>query len=151
MAATLANGGICPITGERVLSTEAVRNTLSLMHSCGMYDFSGQMAFHVSNKQDVMEKALHCVTTKIGIISLPRTNGTFSLSFSSHRWACLQNQEYPVQFCWWSPMWWEWCAGLLHWTGLETVSEEYTSVRQENSFCFIIFRPLMFCFFTLMF
>ncbi|XP_075997232.1 glutaminase 2b [Genypterus blacodes] len=47
MAATLANGGICPITGEHVLSPEAVRNTLSLMHSCGMYDFSGQMAFHV--------------------------------------------------------------------------------------------------------
>lgn len=49
MAATLANGGICPITGERVLSAEAVRNTLSLMHSCGMYDFSGQFAFHVSH------------------------------------------------------------------------------------------------------
>ena len=49
MAATLAHGGICPITGERVLSAEAVRNTLSLMHSCGMYDFSGQMAFHVSH------------------------------------------------------------------------------------------------------
>ncbi|XP_008293295.1 glutaminase kidney isoform, mitochondrial isoform X2 [Stegastes partitus] len=47
MAATLANGGNCPITGERVLSPEAVRNTLSLMHSCGMYDFSGQFAFHV--------------------------------------------------------------------------------------------------------
>ncbi|KAG7269274.1 hypothetical protein CRUP_024901 [Coryphaenoides rupestris] len=46
MAATLANGGICPITEERVLSAEAVRNTLSLMHSCGMYDFSGQFAFH---------------------------------------------------------------------------------------------------------
>ena len=51
MAATLANGGICPITGDRVLSAEAVRNTLSLMHSCGMYDFSGQFAFHVSYKQ----------------------------------------------------------------------------------------------------
>ncbi|KAK3539972.1 hypothetical protein QTP70_019625 [Hemibagrus guttatus] len=47
MAATLANGGICPITGERVLSAEAVRNTLCLMHSCGMNDFSGQFAFHV--------------------------------------------------------------------------------------------------------
>ncbi|XP_056303645.1 glutaminase a isoform X1 [Danio aesculapii] len=47
MAATLANGGFCPITGERVVNPEAVRNTLSLMHSCGMYDFSGQFAFHV--------------------------------------------------------------------------------------------------------
>lgn len=52
MAATLANGGICPITGERILSSEAVRNTLSLMYSCGMYDFSGQMAFHVSGTQE---------------------------------------------------------------------------------------------------
>ncbi|XP_073470025.1 glutaminase liver isoform, mitochondrial isoform X1 [Aquarana catesbeiana] len=47
IAATLANGGICPITGELVLSAEAVRNTLSLMHSCGMYDLSGQFAFNV--------------------------------------------------------------------------------------------------------
>lgn len=50
LAATLANGGLCPITGERVLSPEAVRNTLSLMHSCGMYDFSGQFAFNVSQQ-----------------------------------------------------------------------------------------------------
>lgn len=47
IAATLANGGICPMTGEKVFNSAAVRNTLSLMHSCGMYDYSGEFAFRV--------------------------------------------------------------------------------------------------------
>jgi hypothetical protein len=42
-----ANGGICPTTGEKVLSSEAVRDVLSLMYSCGMYNYSGQFAFRV--------------------------------------------------------------------------------------------------------
>jgi glutaminase len=47
VAATLANGGVCPPTGHRVIEQRAVRNTLSLMLTCGMYDFSGEYAFNV--------------------------------------------------------------------------------------------------------
>lgn len=47
VAATLANGGVCPITDEMVIKPENVRDVLSLMHSCGMYDYSGQFAFKV--------------------------------------------------------------------------------------------------------
>ena len=47
IAATLANGGVCPINNDSILGGEAVCNTLSLMLSCGMYDYSGQFAFKV--------------------------------------------------------------------------------------------------------
>lgn len=47
VAATLANGGICPTTEEKVCRPDVVRDVLSLMHSCGMYDYSGQFAFNV--------------------------------------------------------------------------------------------------------
>ena len=47
MAATLANGGINPLTGDTVCSVNTVRDCLSIMYSCGMYDFSGQFSFEV--------------------------------------------------------------------------------------------------------
>ena len=47
ISATLANGGVCPTTREVCISPDAVRNTLSLMLSCGMYDYSGEWAFEV--------------------------------------------------------------------------------------------------------
>ena len=39
-ASTLANGGVCPVNGERVLKTRNVQHCLSLMCSCGMYDLA---------------------------------------------------------------------------------------------------------------
>ena len=47
VAATLANGGVCPLTGERVFQAEYVKNCLALMLSCGMYDYSGEWGFVV--------------------------------------------------------------------------------------------------------
>lgn len=47
VAATLANGGVCPITGEQVFSAATVKSCLSMMYSCGMYDYSGEFAFNV--------------------------------------------------------------------------------------------------------
>lgn len=47
LAATFARGGVCPTTNEQVLRPETVKDVLSLMYSCGMYDFSGEYAFTV--------------------------------------------------------------------------------------------------------
>jgi len=47
MAATLANHGINPITRNRALQATYVRDVLSVMHSCGMYDSSGEWAYRV--------------------------------------------------------------------------------------------------------
>jgi glutaminase len=46
-AATLANGGVCPITGEQVLPTDVVKKTLSVMQSAGMYDNAGVFTLEV--------------------------------------------------------------------------------------------------------
>lgn len=47
IGAAFANGGVCPVTGERVFGEETVKNCLSMMYSCGMYDYSGEFAFTV--------------------------------------------------------------------------------------------------------
>ena len=47
MAASLANGGINPVTKERVLRSENVERVLSVMSTCGMYDYSGEWIFKV--------------------------------------------------------------------------------------------------------
>ncbi len=47
MAATLANNGVNPITGEVAVEQKHVKNIISVMYTCGMYEFSGQWAYKV--------------------------------------------------------------------------------------------------------
>ena len=47
MAATLANGGVNPITGERAVEAVHVERVLSLMTTCGLYDAAGEWVFRV--------------------------------------------------------------------------------------------------------
>ncbi len=47
MGATLANNGINPITDEKVIDEEYIPKVLSVMSTCGMYDYSGEWIYNV--------------------------------------------------------------------------------------------------------
>jgi len=47
MAATLANGGVNPLTGDVVVSAAVVSRVLTVMATCGMYDFAGEWLYRV--------------------------------------------------------------------------------------------------------
>ena len=47
MAATLANRGLNPVTGEQVMTPYAISRTLSVMTSSGMYDYAGEWIYRV--------------------------------------------------------------------------------------------------------
>jgi glutaminase len=47
MGATLANGGVNPVTGQRAISAANVKYILSIMLSCGMYNYAGEWAFRI--------------------------------------------------------------------------------------------------------
>ncbi|KGF23405.1 glutaminase [Corynebacterium tuscaniense DNF00037] len=77
MAATLANGGLQPVTGERVLSTKACRLTQAVMASCGMYDGSGRWMSSVGipAKSGVAGGLIGTLPGQLGAASLsPRLN-----------------------------------------------------------------------------
>ena len=47
MGATLADGGVNPLTGEQVVSAETARRVLSVMATAGLYERSGDWLFEV--------------------------------------------------------------------------------------------------------
>lgn len=73
MAATLANMGINPITGKNVFEMSCIQDVLSVMFTCGMYDYAGEWAFRVGipAKSGVGGGIMGVVNRQIGI-------GTFS-------------------------------------------------------------------------
>jgi glutaminase len=73
MGATLANGGENPITGQRAIDAQYVKDLLSVMHTCGMYDYAGEWAYRVGipAKSGVGGGIVAVVPGQVGI-------GTFS-------------------------------------------------------------------------
>lgn len=47
MAATLANNGVNPTTGVNALPHEYIQDVLTVMNSCGMYNFAGQWSYEI--------------------------------------------------------------------------------------------------------
>jgi glutaminase len=47
MGATLANDGVNPLSGAVALDRQYVGDVLSVMYTCGMYDYSGEWAYKV--------------------------------------------------------------------------------------------------------
>jgi glutaminase len=47
MAATLANGGVNPVTREQVVPRDVVASVLTVMTTCGMYDYAGEWLYRV--------------------------------------------------------------------------------------------------------
>jgi len=69
MAATLANGGVNPVTKKKVVSPETVKYTLPVMATAGLYDDAGQWLFAtgIPGKSGVGGGIIAVVPGKFGI------------------------------------------------------------------------------------
>ncbi|MEA5579804.1 glutaminase A [Nodularia harveyana UHCC-0300] len=69
MAATLANKGINPITSEQALDSSYIKDILSVINTCGMYNFAGEWAYKVGfpAKSGVCGGIMAVVPHKMGI------------------------------------------------------------------------------------
>ncbi|WP_154672940.1 glutaminase [Nocardioides marmotae] len=72
MAATLANRGVNPVSGDRVIGERVVRQVLSVMATCGMYDSAGDWATQVGipAKSGVAGGLIGALPGQIGIATL---------------------------------------------------------------------------------
>ncbi len=79
MAATLANRGINPVTGEQVMTPYAISRTLSVMTSSGMYDYAGEWIYRVGipAKSGVGGGILAALPARLGL-------GSYSPRLDSH-------------------------------------------------------------------
>jgi glutaminase len=69
IGAVLANGGILPWNGRRVIPKDVARIVKTIMVTCGMYDASGEFAVHIGipSKSGVGGGILAAVPGKMGI------------------------------------------------------------------------------------
>ena len=69
MAGTLSNLGVNPVTDESVFSLHSVKAMLSIMFTCGMYDYAGQWAYRVGvpAKSGVGGGVMAVVNRQLGI------------------------------------------------------------------------------------
>lgn len=69
MAATLANNGINPITREQAVDSAYIKDILSVMYTCGMYNFAGEWAYKVGlpAKSGVSGGIIVVVPNQVGI------------------------------------------------------------------------------------
>ena len=69
MAATLANDGVNPLSGEIALERDYVQDILTVMNSCGMYNYAGQWSYEVGMpaKSGVSGGIIAIIPGQIGI------------------------------------------------------------------------------------
>ena len=69
MAGTLAHGGVNPLTVQAALPRKHVRDVLSIMHTCGMYDYAGHWAFDIGlpAKSGVSGGIMMVIPGKMGV------------------------------------------------------------------------------------
>ncbi|KIW84920.1 glutaminase A [Fonsecaea pedrosoi CBS 271.37] len=77
MAATLCNAGVNPVTGETIMPADSVRQVLSVMTTCGMYDAAGDWVSRVGipAKSGVAGGVIGALPGQVGIAAFsPKLN-----------------------------------------------------------------------------